>query len=64
MPTYEQNKKSIQRYAATQERLNVWYPKELMLKDKIKNHISVTGESMQRFIIRAIEETLKSDNAQ
>jgi hypothetical protein len=35
-----------------------------MLKDKIKNHISVTGESMQRFIIRAIEETLKSDNAQ
>lgn len=30
-------------------------------KDKIKNHAESHGESMNQFIIRAINETMKSD---
>lgn len=61
MPTYEQNKKSAEKYLATMDRLTVRIPKESGLKAAIQAHANITGESVQAFIVRAITQTMERD---
>ena len=63
MPTYEQNKKSAEKYLATMDRLTIRTPKESGLKAAIQAHAEITGESVQAFIIRAITQTMERDMA-
>ena len=58
MPTYEQNKKSAEKYLATQDRITIRVSKESGLKEAIQTHAESKGESVQAFIIRAITETI------
>lgn len=58
MPTYEQNKKSAEKYLATQDRITIRVSKESGLKETIQTHAESKGESVQAFIIRAITETI------
>lgn len=62
MPTYEQNKKSAEKYLASQDRLTIRVSKESGLKEAIQAHAESRGESVQAFIIRAITETIARDN--
>ena len=62
MPTYEQNKKSAEKYLATQDRITIRVSKESGLKETIQTHAESMGESVQAFIIRAITETIARDN--
>lgn len=61
MPTYEQNKKSAEKYLATMDRLTIRTPKEDGLKAAIQAHVALTGESVNAFIVRAITQTMKRD---
>ncbi len=61
MPTYEQNKKSAEKYLATQDRITIRVSKESGLKEAIQTHAESKGESVQAFIIRAITETIQRD---
>ena len=61
MPTYEQNKKSAEKYLATMDRLTVRIPKESGLKAAVQAHANITGESVQAFIVRAITQTMERD---
>lgn len=61
MPTYEQNKKSAEKYLATMDRLTIRTPKEDGLKAAIQAHAAITGESVNAFIVRAITQTMKQD---
>ena len=61
MPTYEQNKKSAEKYLATQDRITIRVSKESGLKEAIHAHAESKGESVQAFIIRAITETIARD---
>lgn len=58
MATYQQNKKSAEKYLAQQDRITIRVPKESGLKDKIQQHAAAQSESVQGFIIRAIRETI------
>ena len=62
MPTYEQNKKSAEKYLATMDRLTIRTPKESGLKAAIQAHADSTGESVQAFIVRAITQTMERDS--
>lgn len=62
-PTYEQNKKSIQKYLAKFDEIRIRMPKETGLKEAIQQHAESKGESVNAFILRAIEETMKRDKA-
>jgi predicted HicB family RNase H-like nuclease len=61
MPTYEQNKKSAEKYLATQDRITIRVSKESGLKETIQTHAESMRESVQAFIIRAITETIERD---
>lgn len=61
MPTYEQNKKSAEKYLATRDRITIRVSKESGLKETIQTHAESKGESVQAFIIRAITETIQRD---
>lgn len=61
MPTYEQNKKSAEKYLATMDRLTIRTPKEDGLKAAIQAHADSMGESVNAFIIRAITQTMEQD---
>lgn len=61
MPTYEQNKKSAEKYLATMDRITIRTPKESGLKAAIQSHAEITGESVQAFIIRAITQTMERE---
>lgn len=61
MPTYEQNKKSAEKYLATMDRLTIRTPKEDGLKAAIQAHVALTGESVNAFIVRAITQTMERD---
>ena len=63
MPTYEQNKKSAQKYLAKLDSITIRMPKETGLKDAIQQHAESKGESVNAFILRAIEETMRRDKA-
>lgn len=61
MTRYQQNKKSAEKYLATQDRLTIRVSKESGLKDAIQEHATRQNESVQAFIIRAIRETMERD---
>lgn len=64
MPKYTENKKKSNRKwdAGNLDRLSLALPKGR--KDQIKAHAQKRGESVNGFIGRAIDETIKRDNAQ
>lgn len=61
MPTYEQNKKSAEKYLATMDRITIRTPKEDSLKAAIQAHADSMGESVNAFIIRAITQAMERD---
>lgn len=63
MPSYEQNKKSAEKYLATQDRITIRVSKESGLKETIQTHAESKGESVQAFIIRAITETIARERS-
>ena len=64
MPTYEQNKKSAEKYLATQDRITIRVPKESGLKTAIEAHTAAQGESVQGFIIRAVKAALEAEKSE
>ena len=60
MPTYEYNKKYVDKYLEKLEEIKIRVPKGE--KDKIKAHAESMGESVNSFINRAIDETMIRDN--
>ena len=63
MPTYEQSKKAIQKYLAKMDEIRIRMPKESGVKDAVQKHAESKGESVNAFILRAIEETMERDKA-
>ena len=60
MPTYEYNKKYVNKYLEKLEEIKIRVQKGD--KDKIKAHAESMGESVNGFINRAIEEAMIRDN--
>lgn len=58
---YEERKAANERYLATQERIVIRVPKEGGLKEAIQAHADALGESMQAFILRAIQAQMERD---
>ena len=58
---YEERKASNERYLATQDRIVIRVPKEGGLKEAIQAHADARGESMQAFILRAIQVQMERD---
>ena len=61
MPTYEQNKKSAEKYLSRMDDIRIRMPKESGLKEAIQAHAASNGESVQAFILRAIKTTMRND---
>ena len=61
MPTYEQNKKSAEKYLANMDRITIRVPKESGLKEAIQAHADLMGESVNSFIIRAITQAMQQE---
>lgn len=62
MATYDKNKKSAEKYLATMERITIRVSKESGLKEAIQSHAERRGESVNTFIIRAVQETMERDS--
>ena len=60
---YEQRKNANERYLAKMDEIRIRMPKESGLKEAIQDHAKLTGESVQGFIIRAIQETMEREKA-
>lgn len=58
---YQQRKASNERYLATQDRITIRVPKESGLKDAVQSHADSMGESVQAFIVRAIQAQMERD---
>lgn len=58
---YEQRKAANEKYLATQDRITIRVPKESGLKEAIQAHVDERGESVQAFIIRAIQTQMELD---
>lgn len=58
---YQQRKASNERYLATQDRITIRVPKESGLKDAVQAHADSMGESVQAFIVRAIQAQMERD---
>lgn len=58
---YEQRKNANERYLATQDAITIRVSKESGMKDAIRAHAESNGESVQAFILRAIQETMRND---
>ena len=62
MSEYYKAKKEInERYLATQDRITIRVSKESGLKEAIQAHAESKGESVQAFIIRAINEAMERE---
>ena len=61
MPTYEQNKKSAQKYLAKLDSITFRMSKDAGIKETIQSHAESKGESVNAFILRAIAETIERD---
>lgn len=59
--SYEQNKKYAEKYLAKMDEIRIRMTKESGLKDAIQDHAQAMGESVQGFIIRAIQETMERE---
>ena len=55
---YEQRKAANERYLAKMDEIRIRMPKESGLKEAIQAHAEMRGESVQAFILRAIQETM------
>lgn len=62
MATYDKNKKSAEKYLATMERITIRVSKESGLKEAIQSHAERRGESVNAFILRAVQETMERDS--
>lgn len=60
---YQQRKKANEKYLASQDRITIRVPKESGLKDAITAHAESRGESVQAFIIRAIQTVMKEESS-
>lgn len=58
---YQYMKKYTEKYLAKMDEIRIRMPKESGLKESIKAHAESNGESVQAFIIRAIQETMRND---
>lgn len=61
MPSYEQNKKSAQRYLAKMDEISIRMPKESGIKEAIRAHAEAMGESVNAFVLRAIMEAMERE---
>ena len=61
---YEQRKQANEKYLATMDRIVVRVQKESGLKDSIQAHANERGESVQAFILRAIQTQMERDKQQ
>lgn len=59
---YEQRKASNERYLAKMDEIRIRMPKESGLKEAIKSHADMMNESVQAFILRAIERQMNRDS--
>lgn len=62
MATYDKNKKSAEKYLATMERITIRVSKESGLKEAIQAHAEARRESVNAFILRAVQETMERDS--
>lgn len=58
---YEQRKQANEKYLATMDRIVVRVQKDSGLKEAIQAHADERGESMQAFILRAIQAQMERD---
>ena len=58
---YQYMKKYTEKYLAKMDEIRIRMPKESGLKESIKAHAESKGESVQAFILRAIQETMRND---
>ena len=58
---YQQRKAANERYLATQDRITIRVAKESGLKEAIQSHADSMGESVQAFIVRAIQAQMERD---
>ena len=59
---YEQRKAANERYLATMDKIMIRMPKESGLKEAIQAHAEAGGESVNAFILRAVQETIERDS--
>lgn len=60
---YDQRKEANERYLAKMDEIRIRLPKESGLKDAITAHAKDKGESVQAFIIRAIQTLMKEESS-
>lgn len=58
---YEQRKQANEKYLSTQDRITIRVSKESGLKDAVQAHADSMGESVQAFIVRAIQAQMVRD---
>jgi oligoribonuclease (3'-5' exoribonuclease) len=58
---YEQRKEANERYLAKMDEIRIRMSKESGLKEAIQAHADTMGESVQAFIIRAIQEAMERE---
>lgn len=58
---YQQRKVANERYLATQDTITVRVAKESGLKDAVRAHAEDMGESVQAFILRAVQNQMEQD---
>lgn len=63
MPTYEKNKQYAEKYLSKMDEIRIRMPKESGLKDAIHAHAESKGESVQAFILRAIQTIMKEESS-
>ena len=59
---YEQRKASNERYLSKMDEIRVRMPKESGLKEAIQAHAEGRRESVNAFILRAVQETIERDS--
>ena len=60
---YEQRKAANERYLSKMEEIRIRIPKETGLKEAIQAHAEARRESVNAFILRAVQETMERDAA-
>lgn len=58
---YQQKKKYNEKYLSKMDEIRIRMSKESGLKDAIQAHAEKRGESVQAFILRAVQETMYND---
>ena len=59
---YEQRKAANERYLSKMEEIRIRIPKETGLKEAIQAHAEARRESVNAFILRAVQETMERDS--